>query len=79
MEIEEIPNKNPINVRAFKFSCDCKDKSIPAPLPNTYNHFLCITAKPKQGKTTLIYNCCIFSIVPGVRTCATRSLVLTDQ
>ena len=56
MEIEEIPSKHPINVRAFKFSCDCRDKSIPAPLPNTYNHFLCITAKPKQGKTTLIYN-----------------------
>ena len=56
MEIEEIPSKHPINVKSFKFSCDCKDKTIPAPLPNTYNHCLVITAKPKQGKTTLIYN-----------------------
>ena len=56
MEIEEIPSKNPISVRKFRFSCDSKDKSIPAPLPNTYNHCLVITAKPKQGKTTLIYN-----------------------
>ena len=56
MEIQEIPSKHPINVKSFKFSCDCKDKTIPAPLPNTYNHCLVITAKPKQGKTTLIYN-----------------------
>ena len=56
MEIEEIPSKHPIKIRSFKFSCDCKDKDIPTPLPNTYNHCLMITAKPKQGKTTLIYN-----------------------
>jgi hypothetical protein len=56
MEIEEIASKHPIKIRSFKFSCDCKDKDIPDPLPNTYNHCLMITAKPKQGKTTLIYN-----------------------
>ena len=56
MEIEEVPSKHPIKIRSFKFSCDCRDKNIPAPLPNTYNHCMMITAKPKQGKTTLIYN-----------------------
>ena len=56
MEIEEIESKNPIKIRSFKFSCDCVDKNIPQPLPNTYNHCLMITAKPKQGKTTLTYN-----------------------
>ena len=56
MEIIEIPNKKPICVSKFRFSCDSKDKTIPTPLPNTYNHMMVITAKPKQGKTTLIYN-----------------------
>ena len=52
MEIIEIPSKKPICVSKFRFSCDSKDKSIPSPLPNTYNHMMVITAKPKQGKTT---------------------------
>lgn len=56
MEIEELLNKHPIKIRSFKFSCDSRDKDIPEPLPNTCNHCLMITAKPKQGKTTLIYN-----------------------
>lgn len=56
MNIEEIVPEKPINIRSFKFSCDNSDHEIPHPLPNTYNHFMLITAKPKQGKTTLIYN-----------------------
>lgn len=56
MKIEHIPNPNSIKITSFKFSCDNRDDDIPRPLPNTYNHFMVITAKPKQGKTTLLYN-----------------------
>jgi len=56
MDIKEEPNPNKIVIRKFNFTCDGTDDSIPAPLPRTYNHFMIITAKPKQGKTTLIYN-----------------------
>ena len=56
MDISEIENPNKIVIRKFNFTCDGTDDSIPAPLPRTYNHFMVITAKPKQGKTTLIYN-----------------------
>ena len=56
MIIEEIKNKEHIKISNFKFSCDTKDNTIPTNLPNTYNHFLIITAKPRQGKSTLIYN-----------------------
>jgi len=56
MEIVEEENPNKIIIRKFQFTCDGKDDTIPAPLPQTYNHFMVITAKPKQGKTTLIYN-----------------------
>ena len=56
MKFEEIKSKDKINITNFKFSCDKKDKDIPENLPNTYNHFLMITAKPRQGKSTLIYN-----------------------
>mgnify|MGYP000215109951 CR=1 FL=1 len=56
MNIEEVQNTKPIKVSHFKFGCDSCDDSIPKPLPNTYNHMMIFTAKPRQGKTTLIYN-----------------------
>ena len=52
MDITEEQNPNKIIIRKFNFTCDGSDDSIPAPLPRTYNHFMVITAKPKQGKTT---------------------------
>ncbi len=41
---------NDLEVKKTSFGVDKKDASIPKPLPRTYNHFLLITAKPRQGK-----------------------------
>ena len=47
---------NDLEVKKTAFGVDKRDASIPKPLPRTYNHFLLITAKPRQGKTTLMYS-----------------------
>ena len=56
MNIQEIENDKSVKVKGFKFSCDGLDDTIPPPLPNTYNHFWIFTARPRMGKSTLIYN-----------------------
>jgi hypothetical protein len=33
------------------------DESISKPLPQTYNHFLTLSAPPRSGKSTWIQNC----------------------
>ena len=39
---------NGLEVKKTSFSVDKRDATIPKPLPRTYNHFLLITAKPRQ-------------------------------
>ena len=51
---------NDLEVKKTSFGVDKRDTSIPKPLPRTYNHFLLITAKPRQGKTTLMYSLLTF-------------------
>ena len=58
---------NGLEVKKTSFSVDKKDASIPKPLPRTYNHFLLITAKPRQGKTTLMYSLLTFRKSPYYR------------
>ena len=55
---------NDLEVKKTSFGVDKKDASIPKPLPRTYNHFLLITAKPRQGKTTLMYSLLTFRKSP---------------
>ena len=53
---EKEPEKK-YNITKFKFSCDEKDGDLcKANLPATFNHMWVITAKPRQGKSTYIYN-----------------------
>jgi len=58
---------NELEVHKTPFSVDKKDASIPKPLPRTYNHFLLITAKPRSGKTTLMYSLLTFRKSPYYR------------
>lgn len=58
---------NELEVQKTPFSVDKKDTSIPKPLPRTYNHFLLITAKPRSGKTTLMYSLLTFRKSPYYR------------
>ena len=58
---------NDLEVKKTAFGVDKKDASIPKPLPRTYNHFLLITAKPRQGKTTLMYSLLTFRKSPYYR------------
>ena len=58
---------NELEVQKTPFSVDKKDVSIPKPLPRTYNHFLLITAKPRSGKTTLMYSLLTFRKSPYYR------------
>ena len=58
---------NGLEVKKTSFSVDKKDASIPKPLPRTYNHFLLITAKPRQGKTTLMFSLLTFRKSPYYR------------
>ena len=53
----ETPPDKQYNITKFHFTCDDKDKDLSqANLPATYNHMWVITAKPRQGKSTYIYN-----------------------
>ena len=58
---------NDLEVKKTSFGVDKKDASIPKPLPRTYNHFMLITAKPRQGKTTLMYSLLTFRKSPYYR------------
>ena len=58
---------NDLEVKKTAFGVDKKDASIPKPLPRTYNHFLLITAKPRQGKTTLMYSLLTYRKSPYYR------------
>ena len=58
---------NDLEVKKTSFGVDKKDASIPKPLPRTYNHFLLITAKPRQGKTTLMYSLLTYRKSPYYR------------
>ena len=58
---------NDLDVKKTGFSVDRIDASIPKPLPRTYNHFLLITAKPRQGKTTLMYSLLVYRKSPYYR------------
>ena len=58
---------NDLDVKKTGFSVDKIDSSIPKPLPRTYNHFLLITAKPRQGKTTLMYSLLVYRKSPYYR------------
>ena len=58
---------NGLEVKKTSFSVDKKDATIPKPLPRTYNHFLLITAKPRQGKTTLMFSLLTFRKSPYYR------------
>ena len=66
MDIRE-KTLNDLDVKKTGFSVDRIDASIPKPLPRTYNHFLLITAKPRQGKTTLMYSLLTFRKSPYYR------------
>ena len=56
MNIREIPNDNKIVIRKFNFSCDDRDDTIPAPLPQILNFFMLVCGRPGSGKTTLLLN-----------------------
>ena len=57
MEFSEIEPEKQYNITKFNFSCDDRDEDLyKANLPSTFNHFWVITAKPRQGKSTYIYN-----------------------
>jgi hypothetical protein len=58
---------NGLEVKKTSFSVDKVDASIPKPLPRTFNHFLLITAKPRQGKTTLMFSLLSFRKSPYYR------------
>ena len=58
---------NDLEVYKTPFSVDKKDVSIPKPLPRTYNHFILLTAKPRSGKTTLMYSLLTFRKSPYYR------------
>ena len=58
---------NDLEVKKTAFGVDKRDASIPKPLPRTYNHFLLITAKPRQGKTTLMYSLLTYRKSPYYR------------
>ena len=58
---------NDLEVKKTAFGVDKKDASIPKPLPRTYNHFLLIPAKPRQGKTTLMYSLLTYRKSPYYR------------
>lgn len=58
---------NELEVHKTPFSVDKRDHSIPKPLPRTYNHFCLFTAKPRSGKTTLMYSLLTFRKSPYYR------------
>ena len=44
MDITEVPPDKKIVISKVEFVCDIIDESIPKPLPQTYNHFLILSA-----------------------------------
>jgi len=57
MQISEVEPDKKIVISKVDFVCDLIDESIPKPLPQTYNHFLILSAPPRAGKSTWIMNC----------------------
>jgi hypothetical protein len=57
MDIVEVAPDKKIVISKVEFVCDIIDESIPKPLPQTYNHFLILSAPPRSGKSTWIMNC----------------------
>ena len=57
MDITEVEPDKKIVISKVEFVCDIIDESIPKPLPQTYNHFLILSAPPRSGKSTWIMNC----------------------
>ena len=57
MQISEVEPDKKIVISKVDFVCDIIDESIPKPLPQTYNHFLILSAPPRAGKSTWIMNC----------------------
>ena len=57
MQISEVEPDKKIVISKVDFVCDLIDESIPKPLPQTYNHFLILSAPPRSGKSTWIMNC----------------------
>jgi hypothetical protein len=57
MDITEVAPDKKIVISKVEFVCDIIDKSIPKPLPQTYNHFLILSAPPRSGKSTWVMNC----------------------
>jgi hypothetical protein len=52
MDITEVAPDKKIVISKVEFVCDIIDESIPKPLPQTYNHFLILSAPPRSGKST---------------------------
>ena len=57
MPISEVEPDKKFVISKVDFVCDLIDESIPKPLPQTYNHFLILSAPPRSGKSTWIMNC----------------------
>ena len=57
MQITEVEPDKKIVISKVDFVCDLIDESIAKPLPQTYNHFLILSAPPRSGKSTWIMNC----------------------
>ena len=57
MDITEVEHDKKIVISKVEFVCDIIDESIPKPLPQTYNHFLILSAPPRSGESTCIINC----------------------
>ena len=57
MQISEVEPDKKIVISKVDFVCALIDESIPKPLPQTYNHFLILSAPPRSGKSTWVYSC----------------------
>ena len=57
MDITEVALDKKIVISKVEFVCDIIDESIPKPLPQTYNHFLILSAPPRLGESTWIMIC----------------------
>ena len=56
MDITEVEPDIKFVISKVEFVCDIIDESILKPLPQTYNHFLILSAPPRSGKSTWIMN-----------------------
>ena len=57
MDITEVEPDKRIVILKVEFVCEVIDESNPKPLPQTYNHFLILSAPPRSGKSTWIMSC----------------------